>query len=236
MRFERYDRIVEYYPSQWPLIVPGYLPILNAMLDVMQARGVLAREVLDLGCGPGSATVAVAAACDPGARVTLVDGSPAMLQAAQLVTQRNVREAVLGDFTDPAVAERVFGTTPYDLALCSFALHHISDQHKQQTVDRIAGSLIRGGLLILADEIATDRPAGWDVVERVRARVIANHLAASRIHPGFWALETSLQPESHLPFTPARIDDLTSWMARAGLAVGCPVVLFGAALLLGIKR
>jgi len=236
MHFERYDRIVEYYPSQWPLIVPGYLPILNAMLDVLQARGVLARDILDLGCGPGSATVAIAAACDPGCHVTLVDGSPGMLRAAELVAQRNVREAILGDFTLPDVRERVFGADRYDLVLASFALHHIPDHDKQQAIEAAAASLVRGGLLILADEIATDRPAGWDVVERVRARAIANHLGAGRIHPGFWALETSLSAELHLPFSPARIDDLTSWMARAGLAVGCPLVHFGAALLLGVKR
>jgi tRNA (cmo5U34)-methyltransferase len=235
MRFDRYDRIVEHYPAMWPLLVPGYLPILNAMVDVLGARGSSPKYVLDLGCGPGTATVAVAPACDAAGQVTLADGSAAMLQAARQLVQKYVHDAVLGDFTQPDVADRLFRPRIYDLVVASFALHHIADADKQRTLERVADSLVPGGLLLLADEVATDRPAGWDVVERVRARVIGNNLAGGRISPAFWAIETSLPPELHLPFRPARIDDLTSWMARAGLAVSCPVVVFGAALLLGVK-
>ena len=35
MGFERYDLIAAHYPTMWPLLVPGYVPIINAMLDVI---------------------------------------------------------------------------------------------------------------------------------------------------------------------------------------------------------
>jgi hypothetical protein len=74
------------------------------------------------------------------------------------------------------------------------------------------------------------------MVERVRARIIQEHLEAGHISREFWELETSLPAEEQLPFLPSRIDDLTSTMAHAGLAVSCPLVVFGSALLVGLKR
>lgn len=237
MRFERYDRIAEPYSVMWPLLVPGYAPILGAMLDVVLARANRPREILDLGCGPGSATVAVAPGCDPRVSATLVDGSAAMLQAAAAAvrTCARVRAVVHGDFTETPTAQRAFVPSRYDLVLCSFALHHLADPDKRAVLERAAAALAPGGLLLLADEVATDKPGGWDVVERVRARFIESQRAAGRIDPAVWGIETSLPAELRLPFLPTRIEDLTSWMARAGLAVSCPVSLFGAALLIGMK-
>jgi SAM-dependent methyltransferase len=235
MRFARYDRIVDHYPAMWPHIVPGYVPILQAMLDIVRVRPVPPRRILDLGCGPASATVAVAPACDPTARAVLVDGSPRMVEAARALLGGQVEDAVTGDFTEPEVAERLFGAGRFDLILCSYALHHLEDPEKRFVIDKAAESLVPGGLLLLGDEVANDRPAGWDLVERVRARIIHDRLESGAISPEFWNAETALPPADLLPFKPSRIDDLTSWMARDGLAVSCPVSIFGSALLVGLR-
>ncbi|MEK7703990.1 MAG: class I SAM-dependent methyltransferase [Myxococcota bacterium] len=235
MRFDRYDRIVSYYPAMWPLLVPGYLPILNAMLEVAHALPRRPQRILDLGCGPGAATVAVAAACDPQGQVTLADGSARMLDQARTILARQVDEAVLGDYSTAPILHEAVRHGPYDLILASFALHHLDDVAKRQVLDRLAASLVPGGLLLLGDEVVSDRPAGWDVVERVRARTIHENLRTGRISRAFWEIESSLPPELHLPFVPSRIDDLQSWMARAGLAVSCPVNVFGSALLVGVR-
>lgn len=235
MDFARYDRIVEHYPAMWPLLVPGYIPILNAMLDIVLAHSDRVRDILDLGCGPGSATAAVAPGCDPHAQITIVDGSRGMIDAAQRILAPHVREAIHGDFVHADTAARVFGPRAHDLILCSFALHHLTDPDKRVSLERAASALMPGGMLLLADEVATDRPGGWDVVERIRARLIDGHLSAGHINSAFWQLESSLPAPQRLPFLPARVDDMTSWLARAGLAVSCPVSLFGSALLIGIK-
>ena len=69
----------------------------------------------------------------------------------------------------------------------------------------------------------------------VQRSIVQAHLEAGRISQEFYEIETSHDPEHHLPFMPSRVEDLTSWMAFAGLAVSCPVQVLGSALLLGVK-
>jgi SAM-dependent methyltransferase len=234
-RFERYDRIAPQYGAMWPLIVPGYLPCLSAMFEVVRVRDQRPRDILDFGCGLGAATVAVAPACDPEARVTLVDGSPKMINVAEQLLGPRVHLAVCDDFREPDVLAKVTPGAAYDLVLCSFALHHWNDGEKRMLLEALVRSLKPGGMLLLADEVTADAPGGWEVVARVRARMIDDHLRAGRIPQEFVALESSLPPELRLPFRPSRMDEVTSWLAMLGLAVSCPVNVFGAALHLGLK-
>jgi SAM-dependent methyltransferase len=236
MRFARYDRIAAHYPAMWPLLAPGYVPTLEAMLEIVKVRDTRPRRLLDVGCGPGSATVAVAPACDGEARVTLVDGSAAMIAAARTVLGPGVESAIVGDFNEESVARQCFEPEGFDLVLSSFALHHLADADKRTTIERMGVALRPGGMLLLADEVAADRPGGWEMVERVRGRTIERNLVEGRLSPEFWELETSLAEEDRLPFLPARVDELTSFMARASLATACPLVFFGAALLVGLKN
>lgn len=235
MDFTRYDLIVEHYPTMWPLLIPGYVPICNAMLDVVRAQGNRPHEILDLGCGPGTATIAVAPASDPQGMVTLVDGSHGMLEEAKRLLGPHVRCTFQGDFSQGAILRDVCPPNSYDLILCSFALHHLPDDTKCQVIEAMGRALRPGALLLLADEIVADRPAGWDVVERIRGRIIEEHLQHGRISKAFWEIETTRSAKHALPFLPARADDFISWMARAGLATSCPVSILGSALFIGIK-
>ena len=235
MNFARYDRIAKHYAAHWPLLVPGYVPIMNSGLDIVRSLSAPPRKILDLGCGPGTATIAVAPASHPEGVTVLVDGSAPMLEEARRILGAHVKLGILGDFTLPHIAAQAMPPASYDLALCSFALHHQVDSDKARVIGQLADSLLPGGLLLLADEVAIDRPGGWDVVERIRGRIVGEHLKAGRIAKDFWAVESSHPPEAQLPFSPARVDDLVSWMARAGLAVSCPVSVFGSALLIGLK-
>jgi SAM-dependent methyltransferase len=173
--------------------------------------------------------------CTADARVTLVDGSAGMIDAARSLLGGAIKDAVVGDFITEAVAQRCFEPGGFDLVLSSFALHHVPDADKRLTLDRIAQALRPGGMLLFADEVATDRPGGWEMVERVRGENIRGHLDAGHLSQEFWEIETSHPEEDRLPFLPARIDELTSFLARAGLAVACPVAYFGSVLLVGIK-
>ncbi len=235
MRFERYDRIVEHYAAMWPLLVPGYSALLGAMRDIVRVRDQKPAALLDVGCGTGNATVAVAPACAPQARVTIVDGAPRMLEAARGALGDHVHLAVAEDFTKAGILEQIAPAESFDLVLVSFALHHLEDDQKRATLEHLARALRPGGLLLLSDEVATDRPAGWDMVERVRGRLLSEHLSSGRIPEEFWTLETSIPAELVLPFRPSRIDDLTSWLARAGLGVACPMAVLGSALVVGMK-
>lgn len=233
--FARYDRVVDHYATMWPLLVPGYISILNTMQDIVTVLSDRPRRILDLGCGPGSATIAIAPACAPDGEVTLVDGSEAMVHAAKALLQDHVHATIVGDFTEPEVLQQVMVDDHFDLIVCSFALHHTPDSKKRDLITRMGDALRPNALLLLADEIAIERPAGWDIVERIRGRIVQEHLRAGRITPAFWEIETTLPAEHHLPFLPAKVSDLTRWMTFAGLAVSCPVSLLGSSLLLGIK-
>ncbi|MEM6531462.1 MAG: class I SAM-dependent methyltransferase [Myxococcota bacterium] len=235
VRFDRYDRIVEHYAAMWPLLVPGYAPILSALRAIVEVREAAPKDVLDIGCGIGSATTAVAPALDAAAQVSLVDGAPRMLDLARSTLDSRVLLAVSDDFTKPGILEQIAPPEAFDLVIMSFALHHLDDDAKRMTIEGAARTLRPGGMLLLADEVSTDRPAGWDMVERVRGRMLAEHLGAGRIPSDFWELETTIPEELVLPFRPSRVDDLTSWLARAGLGVSCPVTLYGSALLVGIR-
>ncbi|MBC7792940.1 MAG: class I SAM-dependent methyltransferase [Clostridia bacterium] len=235
MSFERYDRIANTYAAMWPLIVPGYQPCLSAMLEVVRAAELRPRDILDLGCGPGSAIATVAPACHPEARVTLVDGSKGMLDAAKAVVGSCVAKAVNDDFRRSDVIGPVTRPLAYDLVLCSFALHHWDDNEKRSVIEALARSVRPGGLILLADEVVADNPGGWDVVGTVRARTIDANITAGRIPQEFVANEAALSADLRLPFKPGRVDETVSWLARSGLAVAVPLVVFGAALHLAIK-
>jgi tRNA (cmo5U34)-methyltransferase len=232
---ERYDRIVDEYATMWPLIVPGYAPCLNAMLEIVRASDVRPRDILDIGCGPASAVIAVAPACHPEARVTLIDGAPKMLAAAHEAIGPRVTASVCDDFRKTEVLTKLTRPLSYDLVLCSFALHHWDDGEKRTVLESLARSVRPGGLLLLADEVVAEQPAGWDVVGRVRARMIDTNISTGRIPQEFVAAEAALPSEMRLPFKPSRIDEMVSWLARSGLAVTVPMVVFGAALHLGLK-
>lgn len=235
MTFERYDRIVDTYADMWPLIVPGYTPCLNAMLEVVRAAELRPRDILDLGCGPGSAIAAVAPACHPEARVTLVDGSRGMLDKAKSVVGERVVQSVCDDFRKADVLGPITKPLAYDLVLCSFALHHWDDNEKRTVLEGLCRSVRPGGLLLLADEVVADSPGGWDVVGRVRARTIDVNIDSGRIPSEFVVSEAALPSALRLPFKPSRVDETVSWLARTGLAVAVPLVVFGAALHLAIK-
>ncbi|MCK5690802.1 class I SAM-dependent methyltransferase [Myxococcota bacterium] len=235
LNFNRYNKIVDHYAEAWIHLVPAYSQILSIMAEVIRARGLPPQSLLDLGCGTAKATESVAAVCAENAQVTLVDGASQMLDYAKTRLGSAVRNSILADFTDPAWADEIFLKDYYDLALASFSLHHLDDHAKHDTIINLGKSVKTGGILLLADEIVVSRPAGWDMVERIRSHLIHSRLNDGSINEEFWDIETQLDPSEHLPFKPARLDDLTSWMARAGFAVTAPVKILGSALLVGIK-
>lgn len=101
--------------------------------------------VVEVGCGTGSLTVALAAA-RPDATVIGVDGDPAVLAIARRkpgAGRVTWIEGFAGSFLLPTASAHV--------ALCSLLLHHLSDADKAAALDHIADVLTDDGVLHVAD-------------------------------------------------------------------------------------
>jgi len=126
------------------------------------------RVAVDVGCGAGGMTLALAAALrGPDARVLAVDAEPELLAAvadqvaartAGSVAQVDVLAADLDHGVEPL---RAALAGPADLVWASVSVHHVGDQ--QAAVTALAGLLAPGGRLALAEGGLAARHLPWDV-------------------------------------------------------------------------
>lgn len=143
--------------------------------------------VVDMGCGTGQFSLAVAPACR---RVVAVDVSPLMLERVLEKRDRagigNV-EVVAGGF----LTYQHTGAAA-DVVYSRYALHHLPDFWKALALVRIAAMLKPGGVLYLRDLIFSFEPE--DAEHRIEA-----WLAGASEHPNLgWTraeLETHLREE-----------------------------------------
>jgi SAM-dependent methyltransferase len=125
------------------------------------------RVAVDIGCGGGGMTLALAAALGEPGRVVAVDAEPEMLAAvrervaarsAGALAKVEVVAADLGERFDPV---RVALAGPADLVWASASVHHVGDQ--QAAVDALASLLAPGGRLALAEGGLPARHLPWDL-------------------------------------------------------------------------
>jgi tRNA (cmo5U34)-methyltransferase len=136
--------------------VPRYAELQDRTAEA--TRAVAAHELLELGVGTGE-TARRVLALHPGARLTAVDESPAMLEHARAALPDAV--LVVGRLQDPLPPQR------FDLVVSALAVHHLARAEKRNLFGRIAAVLARGGLFVLADVVVPIEPA--DVVTPIEA-------------------------------------------------------------------
>ena len=131
-----------------------------ASIAALRADGAApVRPVVDIGSGPGVATTTFARAF-PGARVTAVDASPAMLARAK----ERAAEHGVGDRVDTLLAELpggLSGLAPADVIWASASLHHVGDEIAALRAMR--DLLSSSGLLVIAELAAMSRSLPVDV-------------------------------------------------------------------------
>ncbi|MFT8710965.1 class I SAM-dependent methyltransferase [Komagataeibacter rhaeticus] len=131
---------------------------LNGALEIPAIRALLpdlrGRTVLDLGCGFGD--FARHARAQGAARVTALDVSANMIEAARALTQDAAITYIHGSIEDCAMPPAAF-----DLAVSSLALHYIADY--RAVVRRVFDCLRPGGTFIFSVEhpVQTAYPVGW---------------------------------------------------------------------------
>jgi SAM-dependent methyltransferase len=139
---------------------PWYLAIARELVDSAD------RLAVDIGCGAGGMTLAIARMMTYG-RVVAVDASPEVLDAA--------RDHIDDEWSDPRVRVELSRVDipadtaslrdtlgrPADLVWASAAVHHVGDQ--QAAVTALAGLLGPGGRLALAEGGLPEQHLPWDV-------------------------------------------------------------------------
>lgn len=172
----------------------------TADVDALLARGLDPHSVLlDMGCGTGTFSLAVAPHCR---RVIAVDVSRPMLD--QLGARADAAGVDNIELVHAGFLSYEHRGVPVDVAFSRHALHHLPDFWKALALQRLAGTMATGGLLWLRDLVYAFEPIevdqvfdGWfdaavdDPAEGYTADDLATHVR-SEFSTYTWLLEPML--------------------------------------------
>jgi len=157
-------------------------------------------RVLDLGAGTGLLSERVLAA-HPAAELVLLDGAPAMLDAARTRLGERV-SYVVGDLAEPLPAG------PWDAVVSALAIHHLPDAGKASLFARVREALAPGGIFVNAEQVAGPTP--WlDELYRTRHEQASRALGTTDAE---WA--DSLERQVHDRC--ATVEQHLDWLREAG--------------------
>ncbi len=105
-------------------------------------------RVLDVGCGPGSLTVALRRSVGPAGSAHGIDASPEMIEAAR----RNASRAGVEVGFQVGVAEALpFSDGTFDLVVSQLAIHHLPDDLRPAAFGDMRRVLKPGGRCLIID-------------------------------------------------------------------------------------
>jgi ubiquinone/menaquinone biosynthesis C-methylase UbiE len=111
-------------------------------------------SVLEIGCGTGALTVAMAKA---GAKVSAIDISPGMLaEAAKRIEKEDVEQGVDLQRMDAVMIDELFDPKSFDLIVSSLALSEMTERGRRYILRAVRKLLAPDGKLAVLDEV---RPA-----------------------------------------------------------------------------
>jgi len=138
------------YEHERRRLLPPYDAFYGAAVAALALADRPVRRVLDLGAGTGLLARHVAAA-HPGVQLTLLDGSPAMLDEARRALGSGTRY-VTADLT----AKLPPG--PWDAVVSALAIHHLGDAHKRRLFAAVHAELAPGAVFVNAEQVAGPTP------------------------------------------------------------------------------
>jgi SAM-dependent methyltransferase len=148
------DRRPLYHDFAWAydlLVTDPVEPFVDVVVNAITGHGVEpGSRVLDAGCGTGRYSVELARR---GFQVVGVDVSPELVAVGER-RAAELAESAEGGATRPAFAvadlRQLDASIPYDAVLCRGVLNDVrTDDEREQVLQRIAGVLRPGGVLVL---------------------------------------------------------------------------------------
>ncbi len=181
----------------------AYGPLVAGEKELHLLGPVSGKRVLDLGCGAGFGTVALAKA---GAHVTGVDFSERRLEIARKLAER---EEVKVEFRKAGLAELIFlPADTVDLVVCCWALNFVADWPR--VVRAVSRVLASGGTFVLSIE----HPF-WSAMDRASGSFVGPYADGCRssreLIPG--------SPDSAVDFYSYTVSGLVSLLTREGFSV-----------------
>jgi tRNA (cmo5U34)-methyltransferase len=119
-----------------------YAELQETVVEAAKGRDV--ERILDLGCGTAEASKRLLSIYED-ARLTGLDTSQKMLEAAARSLPPERSQLILGSFEDP------IPTGPFDVVVSVLAVHHVDSEAKARLFANIAEALVEGGRFVLGD-------------------------------------------------------------------------------------
>ena len=155
--FEFSERVVRVFPDMIERSVPGYRLLLE-LTPVLVKRAVRPdTRIYDLGASLGAATLAARRAVhEPSVTITAVDNAPEMVaRCRQVIAEDNSRvpvEVVEADIQDIEIENA-------SVVLVYFTLQFLALKARDELIAKIAGGMVPGGVLIMAEKLAFEPEA-----------------------------------------------------------------------------
>src|SRR5581483_5633586 len=192
------------------------LGVQEALIETALRRsGARVRRFLDVGAGDGACT-AVVRRVFPDAEAVLVDNSEPMLSRAERrlgAPGEGSWRAVRADLSDPAWAAQL-PPGPFDLAVSSYAIHHLSADRKRGLFSELHGALAPGAMFLNLDFVLIGAPLSGLFDEQM----VANAVAIEHDHGGGRSdeeIERDMLADGDHD-QPDTADDQLAWLREAG--------------------
>lgn len=146
-----FDGAAASYDALRRQLIPCFDDFYGTAVDLAATATGAAPRILDLGAGTGLLADRILRRL-PGARLTLLDFSEAMLAHARTRFAGSTVDLRVGDHATADLGG------PWDAIVSALSIHHLPDPEKRRLYARVFAALAPGGIFVNADNVTAEDP------------------------------------------------------------------------------